>query len=59
MADQAQGIPPSTPPSLVTAQAGQLTLQQQQQQYHVAPQVQAPTAQQQGQQVVYLNWFYF
>ena len=49
MADQVQGVP-------APAQAGQ---QAQQQQDHVALQVQAPTAQQPGQQVVHLNWSYF
>ena len=59
MADQAQGVlvPPLHP--LSPAQAGQQTQQQQQQQDHVAPQAQAPTAQQPGQQVVHLNWSYF
>ena len=33
--------------------------QQQQQQDHVAPQAQAPTAQQPRQQLVHLNWYYF
>ena len=42
MADQMQGVP--APPA--PAQAGQQAQQQQQQQDHVAPQVQAPAAQQ-------------
>ena len=40
-------------------QAGQQAQQQQQQQDHVAPPVQAPAAQQPGQQLVHLNWSYF
>ena len=40
-------------------QAGQQAQQQQQKKDHVAPPVQAPTAQQTGQQVVYLNGSYF
>ena len=44
MADQEQGVPaPNPPPAPV--QGGQQAQQQQQQQDHVAPQVQAPTAQ--------------
>ena len=39
-------------------QAGQQAQPQQQQQDNVAPQAQAPTAQQQGQQVVHLNSTY-
>ena len=38
-------------------QTGQQAKQQSQQQDHVAPQAQAPTAQ--GQQLVHLNWSYF
>ena len=40
-------------------QAEQQAQQLQQQQDHVTPQVQAPAAQQPGQQVVHLNWSYF
>ena len=54
MADQAQGDP--APPA--SAQAEQQAQQQQQQQDHVSPQVQAPTVQQPGQQLVHLNWSY-
>ena len=50
---------PSTPTPPAPAQAGQQAQQQQQQQDHVAHQAQAPAAQQQGQQVVHLNWSYF
>ena len=58
MADQEQGVKaPNSPPALV--QAGQHSQQQKQQQDHIAPQGQAPTAQQQGQQVVHLKWSYF
>ena len=58
MADQAQRCsspPPPSPPTPV--QAGKQA--QQQQQDHVVSPVQAPTAQQPGQQVVHLNWSYF
>ena len=55
MADQAQGV--LAPPAQV--QAGQQAKQQQHQQDHIAPPVQDPTAQKQGQQVVHLNWSYF
>ena len=40
-------------------QAGQHAQLQQQQQDQVAPQAQAPAAQQPGQQFVHLNWSYF
>ena len=55
MADQVQGVP--APPA--PAQAGQQVQQQQQQQDHVAPQVQAPAAQQQGQQFSAFKLSYF
>ena len=58
MTDQEQGVPAPHPPS-AAVQAGQQAQQQQQQQDHVAPQAEASAAQQQGQQVVHLNWSYF
>ena len=58
MADQGQGVPaPNLPPA--PAQAGKQAQQQQQKQDHVAPQAQAPTVHQPGQQVVHLNWSNF
>ena len=60
MADQVQGIPaPLPPPPPDPAQAGQQAQQQQQQQDHIDPPAHAPTAQQQGQQIVHLNWSHF
>ena len=62
MADQEQGVPAPNPPSLCTSSttSQQQQQQQQQQQDHVAPQAQAPTAQQQAMpQMVNLNWSYF
>ena len=51
-----QNVPVPTPH---LAPAEQQAQQQQKQQDHVAPPVQAPTAQQPGQQVVHLSWSYF
>ena len=51
---------PSTPPPLVPVQAGQQAQQQQQQQKdQVAPQAEAPAAQQPAPQMVHLNWSNF
>ena len=60
MADQGQCVsapPPPPPPAPV--QAGQQAQQQQHQQEHLAPPMHAPTAQQQGLQIVHLNWSHF
>ena len=58
MADQAQGVPAAlTPPPSAPVQARQQA--QQQQQEHPALPTHAPAAQQQGQQIVHLNWYHF
>ena len=56
---QVQDVPaPNPPPAPV--QAGQQTQQQQQQQQdHPAPPINAPAGQQQGKQIVHLNWSHF
>ena len=58
MADQEQGVSAPNPPP-APAETGKQAQQQKQHQDHVAPQAQAPAAQQPGQQVVHLNWSYF
>ena len=58
MADQEQDVSaPNPPPAPV--QVGHQVQQHQQQQVHVAPQAQYPTAQQQGQQVVHFKLVLF
>ena len=57
--DQSQGVTASPTPPPAPAQTVLQAQQQQQQQNHVATQAQAPVTQQQGQQVVHLNWSYF
>ena len=60
MANQVQGVPASPPPPPpAPVQAGQQTQKQQQQHDHLAPPTHALAAQQQGQQIVHLNWYHF